>query len=363
MTGLFLLMGFVVYVSVFTAEIGSKLRPSSSLQPPLFTYTYGYSFQLVVTGFLAVEVAGTSAVFLFIYWHRNRIAKKEMHRKMAMALVQTPIDLSQASHILPLNSQLNTSYSRMAENHHPHPHIQQYYPVASGEYVEHYGRQRSLSFDSEIRCNGGKVVGCSSSANDDDSCIPTPPPSVFQSLECPIHRPISRPQASLDRYVTVHNPAVLDSYMPPYATLGRKSHDSNGGGMPDITNALTHRRLPHYRHHQQRQMSSESDSYKQDRSLALSDRLLSSGSNYSQEVCLQCHGAGHVTVGGRPHQSTASPSLFLSHSGPMSRDLTTNTVCTTVDMESPSVQLDSPSLAPRSRLATHYGSLRRMTAV
>ena len=99
--GLLVLLGLVVYVSVFTAEIGSKLRPSSSLQPPLFTYTYGYSFQMVVTGFLAAEVAGTSAVFLFIYWHRNRIAKKEMHRKMTMALVQTPIEISQAGHLLP----------------------------------------------------------------------------------------------------------------------------------------------------------------------------------------------------------------------------------------------------------------------
>lgn len=56
MTGLLLLLGLVVYVSVFTAEIGSKLRPSSTLQPALFTYTYGYSFHLVVTGFLAGEV-------------------------------------------------------------------------------------------------------------------------------------------------------------------------------------------------------------------------------------------------------------------------------------------------------------------
>jgi hypothetical protein len=55
-SGLLLLLGLVVYVSVFTAEIGSKLRPSSSLQPPMFTYTYGYSFHLVVTGFLAGEV-------------------------------------------------------------------------------------------------------------------------------------------------------------------------------------------------------------------------------------------------------------------------------------------------------------------
>ena len=54
--GLLLLLGLVVYVSVFTAEIGSKLRPSSSLQPPMFTYTYGYSFHLVVTGFLLAKV-------------------------------------------------------------------------------------------------------------------------------------------------------------------------------------------------------------------------------------------------------------------------------------------------------------------
>ena len=56
---------------------------------------------MVVTGFLAAEVAGTSAVFLFIYWHRNRIAKKEMHRKMTLALVQTPLEITQAGHLLP----------------------------------------------------------------------------------------------------------------------------------------------------------------------------------------------------------------------------------------------------------------------
>ncbi|EFX70146.1 hypothetical protein DAPPUDRAFT_328380 [Daphnia pulex] len=67
LSGLLLLLGLVVYVSVFTAEIGGKLRPSSSLQPPMFTYTYGYSFHLVVIGFLAGKVAGTSAIFLFIY--------------------------------------------------------------------------------------------------------------------------------------------------------------------------------------------------------------------------------------------------------------------------------------------------------
>ena len=67
LTGLLLLLGLVVYVSVFTAEIGSKLRPSSSLQPPMFTYTYGYSFLLVVTGFLAAEVTNTMLYDIYMY--------------------------------------------------------------------------------------------------------------------------------------------------------------------------------------------------------------------------------------------------------------------------------------------------------
>lgn len=70
--GLFLLLGLVVYVSVFTAEIGSKLRPSSSLQPALFTYTYGYSFHLVVTGFLAAEVTSVPSLFWLHVWNDIR---------------------------------------------------------------------------------------------------------------------------------------------------------------------------------------------------------------------------------------------------------------------------------------------------
>ena len=64
--GLLLLLGLVVYVSVFTAEIGSKLRPSSSLQPPMFTYTYGYSFHLVVTGFLLAKVSYNLLVLTYV---------------------------------------------------------------------------------------------------------------------------------------------------------------------------------------------------------------------------------------------------------------------------------------------------------
>ncbi|KAF4521850.1 hypothetical protein B566_EDAN003724 [Ephemera danica] len=69
-SGLLVLIGLVMYISVFKAEIGSKLRPRSSLQPPLFTYRYGFSFVLVVSGFMSTEVAGTCAIFLYIYWHQ-----------------------------------------------------------------------------------------------------------------------------------------------------------------------------------------------------------------------------------------------------------------------------------------------------
>ncbi|XP_059471842.1 uncharacterized protein LOC132194538 isoform X2 [Neocloeon triangulifer] len=70
-SGLLMLTGLVMYISVFKAEIGSKLRPRSQLQPPMFTYSYGLSFLLVVLGFVATEGAGTCAVFLYIYWHQR----------------------------------------------------------------------------------------------------------------------------------------------------------------------------------------------------------------------------------------------------------------------------------------------------
>lgn len=40
--GLLMLIGLVMYISVFKAEVGSKLRPRSQLQPPIFTFRYGY---------------------------------------------------------------------------------------------------------------------------------------------------------------------------------------------------------------------------------------------------------------------------------------------------------------------------------
>lgn len=66
-SGLLMLLGLIMYISIFKAEIGSKLRPRSQLQPPAFEYWYGYSFLLYVGGLVTSQFAGLSAIFLFIY--------------------------------------------------------------------------------------------------------------------------------------------------------------------------------------------------------------------------------------------------------------------------------------------------------
>lgn len=66
-----MLIGLVMYISIFKAEVGSKLKEPSITQGPMFTYRYGYSFILYVSGFITIEMAGTSAVLLFIYWYQK----------------------------------------------------------------------------------------------------------------------------------------------------------------------------------------------------------------------------------------------------------------------------------------------------
>ncbi|KAK8784448.1 hypothetical protein V5799_009191 [Amblyomma americanum] len=71
-----ILVGMVIYISTFKAEVGSKLRPKSSFQEPLFTYSYGYSFLLAVTGLMSCELAGTFSIFLCIQRYQQQLKKK-----------------------------------------------------------------------------------------------------------------------------------------------------------------------------------------------------------------------------------------------------------------------------------------------
>lgn len=64
--GLIMLIGIIMYISLFKSEIGSKLRPRSMFQSPLFTYRYGHSFILFIIGCISAEIVGTLNFFLFI---------------------------------------------------------------------------------------------------------------------------------------------------------------------------------------------------------------------------------------------------------------------------------------------------------
>ncbi|EDW08026.2 uncharacterized protein Dmoj_GI14314 [Drosophila mojavensis] len=68
-SGLIMLIGLIAYISILKAEIGSKLRSRSTLQPALFKVSYGQSFFLFVFGFIATEFVGVLNIFLFINMH------------------------------------------------------------------------------------------------------------------------------------------------------------------------------------------------------------------------------------------------------------------------------------------------------
>lgn len=61
-----MLIGIIMYISLFKSEVGSKLKPRSAFQPALFTYRYGHSFILFVVGCISAEIVGTLNFFLFI---------------------------------------------------------------------------------------------------------------------------------------------------------------------------------------------------------------------------------------------------------------------------------------------------------
>ncbi|XP_030763132.1 voltage-dependent calcium channel gamma-8 subunit-like [Sitophilus oryzae] len=76
-TGLLMLLGLIVYISVFKAEVGIKLRPQSQISPPLFEYQYGYSFLLYIIGLFSTKISGIGCVFLFMYRVQYHWKRKE----------------------------------------------------------------------------------------------------------------------------------------------------------------------------------------------------------------------------------------------------------------------------------------------
>ncbi|XP_055371366.1 uncharacterized protein LOC129605558 isoform X2 [Condylostylus longicornis] len=65
-SGLLMLIGLIVYISIFKSEIGSKLRSKSVFEPPIFKFAYGQSFFIYVFGFIFTEFVGLLNIFLYI---------------------------------------------------------------------------------------------------------------------------------------------------------------------------------------------------------------------------------------------------------------------------------------------------------
>lgn len=115
-------------------------------------------------------MAGTWAIFLFIYWHRNRIQKKEMHRKMALALVQTPALLSA------VNQQ--NLVSGLADHSSLVALQQQMTPDSAHQQQSAYNINGFL-----LPCSCAVGTVSASAMTDDECCsIPTPPPAIYSNL-------------------------------------------------------------------------------------------------------------------------------------------------------------------------------------
>lgn len=65
-----MMLGLVIYIATLKGEVGDKMRPQSALQPPRFSYRYGWCFLLLQMGLVSTEAAGMAAIFLYIYWHK-----------------------------------------------------------------------------------------------------------------------------------------------------------------------------------------------------------------------------------------------------------------------------------------------------
>ncbi|XP_058824749.1 uncharacterized protein LOC131685205 isoform X2 [Topomyia yanbarensis] len=78
-TGLVMLIGLIMFISILKAEIGSKLRPRSSLQAPLFIFRYGQSFLLYVFGFVITELSGILNVLIYSNLHQREFNRSQTY--------------------------------------------------------------------------------------------------------------------------------------------------------------------------------------------------------------------------------------------------------------------------------------------
>ncbi|XP_024081278.1 uncharacterized protein LOC106673530 [Cimex lectularius] len=200
-SGLLMLIGLVMYISIFKAEIGGKLRPRSQLQPPQFTFEYGYSFLLYVSGFMSIETAGTCAVFLYIYWHQRDWGKKTLEMTM---MNHHHRKLSSSSALLP-DQHIYSSGILYPCRRHP-----QYSQPIMGNHITHVDRASPAHHQRRLYLEQG----------DSEESPPQTPRQVGGSCVgvclVPHNQKVSNVSSTYYAYPDdAYHPSELDAEMPP----------------------------------------------------------------------------------------------------------------------------------------------------
>lgn len=217
-----LLIGLVVYLSVLQSEIGPKLRPRNSVEKPLFSYTYGYSFIMVVVGFLATELTGIFAIFFYMYWHQLDWAEKAAkenhyyhHRHHHHRHQSTSSGNNSSS-----RSRLNTACEQTinlewCQQRSRRPDSLPLHPTSSSGVCNHHHHHHSVASSCEHNddaidlCKGHEHLSRKGLSYDTEYDIPIPPPPP--------------PASSLPRDYTTLTSCSDDNFVPDLQmhSLGR----------------------------------------------------------------------------------------------------------------------------------------------
>lgn len=216
--GLILLIGLVVYLSVLQSEIGPKLRPRNSVEKPLFSYTYGYSFIMVVVGFLATELTGIFAIFFYMYWHQLDWAEKAAKENQYYQHHQH--HRSSGGNHSSSRSRLNTACEQTislewCQQRSRRPDSLPLHPTSSGSGCNHHHHHQSLSScdhhdgSTVDLCKGHEHLNRKGMSYDTEYDIPIPPPPP--------------PASSLPRDYTTLTSCSDDNFIPDVQlhSLGR----------------------------------------------------------------------------------------------------------------------------------------------
>ena len=74
-SGLFTLIGIIIYIGAVSGEVGSKAN--KNIAKPPFRYHYGTGFMLTIGSFIVSELSGVLSVYLYISRHKHDFRKKQ----------------------------------------------------------------------------------------------------------------------------------------------------------------------------------------------------------------------------------------------------------------------------------------------